>query len=176
MTTPGQYLFRLSPDARHLAIWQPGQEPWVVHPLPTPRTGHWVPACDMSQMGWTPFVPVPTARAAVLANVNDELARQDTQWGEQNHPDGTGPRTPAIVGTLCWAEEAAGRARLACQTAARKGKTTWRLVFAEEALEALAEDDPARLRAELIQVAAVAVNWAEAIDRRTAQQNGDTAR
>jgi hypothetical protein len=33
--------------------------------------------------------------------------------------------------------------------------------------EALAEDDPTLLRAELIQVAAVAVAWVEAIDRRT---------
>lgn len=32
--------------------------------------------------------------------------------------------------------------------------------------EALAESDPARLRAELVQVAAVAVCWIEAIDRR----------
>ncbi|MFI1165600.1 hypothetical protein ACH4UM_18790 [Streptomyces sp. NPDC020801] len=38
---------------------------------------------------------------------------------------------------------------------------------AEEALEALAEDDPGKLRAELVQVAAVAVAWIEAIDRRT---------
>lgn len=103
----------------------------------------------------------------VLSEVLAERIRQDQKWGEQNHPDGTGPRVPAIVGALCWADEAAERARLACQTAARKGETTWRLVFAEEALEALAEKDPATLRAELVQVAAVAVAWIEAIDRRT---------
>ncbi|MFF8910196.1 hypothetical protein [Streptomyces olivaceoviridis] len=106
--------------------------------------------------------------AVVLAEVAYERARQDQRWGEQNHPDGTGPRVPALVGALCYADEAADRARLACQSAARSGKTTWRLVLGEEVLEALAEDDPAKLRSELLQVAAVAVAWVEAIDRRQA--------
>lgn len=105
----------------------------------------------------------------VLSEVLAERIRQDGQFGEQNHPDGTGPHKAAIVGALCFADEAATRARRACQSAAHRGETTWRLVFAEESLEALAEDDPAKLRAELIQVAAVAVAWAEAIDRRGTQ-------
>lgn len=105
--------------------------------------------------------------AKVLAEVQAERERQDTKWGEQNHPDGTGPRTAAIVGMLCHADEAATYGRAACQAAARKGETTWRLVLAEKVLEALAESDPALLRAELIQVAAVATAWAAAIDRRT---------
>lgn len=103
----------------------------------------------------------------VLSQVLAERIRQDAQWGQQNHPDGTGPHKAAIVGALCFADEAATRARHACQSAAHRGETTWRLVFAEESLEALAEDDPAKLRAELVQVAAVAVAWIEAIDRRT---------
>lgn len=105
----------------------------------------------------------------VLQEVLAERIQQDETWGEQNHPDGTGPRTAAIVGMLCHADEAATYARAACQAAARRGETTWRLVFAEEVLEALAESDPAKLRAELVQVAAVAVAWVEAIDRRTAR-------
>lgn len=106
--------------------------------------------------------------ARVLAEVQAERERQDAKWGEQNHRDGTGPRTAAIVGMLCHADQAAHYARLACQAAAEEGETTWRLVLAEEVLEALAESDPARLRAELVQVAAVAVAWAAAIDRRPA--------
>lgn len=42
----------------------------------------------------------------------------------------------------------------------------WALVLLEEVLEALAEHNEQRLREELIQVAAVAVRWAGAIDER----------
>lgn len=38
----------------------------------------------------------------------------------------------------------------------------------EEVAEAFAESDDARLRAELVQVAAVAQAWIESIDRRSA--------
>lgn len=47
-----------------------------------------------------------------------------------------------------------------------KGIVTFRDILACEVAEAFAEEDPARLRAELIQVAAVAVQWVEAIDAR----------
>lgn len=96
-------------------------------------------------------------RSVALAEVADERARQDTKWGEQNHPDGTGGGNTAA---------AAIGARLACQLAAKEGTVTWRDIMREEVGEAFAETDPAKLRAELIQVAAVAVAWAEAIDRR----------
>ena len=46
----------------------------------------------------------------------------------------------------------------------------WSLVLLEEVLEALEEDDEARLREELIQVAAVAVRWAGAIDERMLEE------
>jgi hypothetical protein len=49
---------------------------------------------------------------------------------------------------------------------AGEGVCTWRDILLEEVAEAFAEDDPGRLRAELIQVAAVATQWVEAIDRR----------
>jgi malonyl CoA-acyl carrier protein transacylase len=45
---------------------------------------------------------------------------------------------------------------------------TWEHILTEEHYEAMAEEDPTRLREELIQVAAVAVAWVEAIDRRHA--------
>ena len=48
------------------------------------------------------------------------------------------------------------------------GEGTWADILREEYFEALAETDPARLRVELIQVAAVAVAWVEAIDRAEA--------
>ena len=49
------------------------------------------------------------------------------------------------------------------------GNGTWRHILTEEVWEAFAEKDSARLRAELVQVAAAAVNWIEAIDRRQAK-------
>ena len=96
--------------------------------------------------------------ARVLADIGAERVAQNEKWGEQNHPDGT-----ALTGD----SERAENARSICQAAALNGYTTWRHVLAEEVSEAFAESDPAALRAELIQVAAVACAWAEAIDRRT---------
>jgi len=92
----------------------------------------------------------------VLLDVLAERKDQDEKWGEQNHPDGTGTayRVDAQF------------ARRACEDAAALGQVTWRHILAEEVFEALAETDPERLREELIQVAAVAVSWVEAIDRR----------
>lgn len=99
----------------------------------------------------------PNAR--ILAEVQAERVRQDAKWGEQNHNDGTGNK-----GQQDYAEQA----RKWCQAAFGAGYGTWSDVLAEEVAEVNAERDPARLRAELIQVAAVAVAWAAAIDRRTA--------
>ncbi|MGV9375856.1 NUDIX hydrolase [Nonomuraea sp. NPDC003707] len=95
--------------------------------------------------------------ARVLADVTAERVAQDVRWGMQLLPDGTGHE-----GTLA----ESGRARSETEAAAEAGTLTWRHVLAEEVLEAFAESDPERLRAELVQVAAVAVKWAQALDRR----------
>ncbi|WP_026931205.1 hypothetical protein [Glycomyces tenuis] len=99
--------------------------------------------------------------SVVLGDIAAEQVRQDAKFGEQNHIDGTGDY-----------DEAADAARRACQRAAKHGYLTWRHVLAEEVAEAFAETDPAKLRAELIQVAAVAATWVEAIDRRTPGLDG----
>jgi hypothetical protein len=93
---------------------------------------------------------------SVLAEVEAERRRQDSRWGEQNHPDGTGD---------AYADDAA-LARKECEQAADSGELSWRHILLEEVAEAMAEREPADLRNELIQVAAVAVAWAEALDRR----------
>lgn len=98
--------------------------------------------------------------AAILAEVQAERARQDARWGEQNHPDGTGRDGDKVN---------ADYARMACEAAASRGEVTWRHIAAEEDLEAHAESDPVKLRAELIQAAAVKVAWVGAIDRRMAK-------
>jgi hypothetical protein len=97
--------------------------------------------------------------ARVLADIGAERVAQNEKWGEQNHPDGTG-----ITGD----DERAANARHVCQAMASIGQGCWRDVLWEEVAEAFAEKDPPALRAELVQVAAVAAAWIEAIDRRTA--------
>jgi hypothetical protein len=107
----------------------------------------------------------------VLSEVLAERIRQDDKWGQQNHRDGTGPDQGVLDG---WTASAlAEAARNNCQRHAEMGIVSWLDILGEEVAEALAEDDPAKLRAELLQVAAVAVAWIEAIDRRKAADPGD---
>jgi hypothetical protein len=102
----------------------------------------------------------------VLCEVADERGRQDAKWGKQNdHPDGTGTQSARASTALI---------RDAYQQAFARGAGTWSLILAEEIAEAFAESDRAKLRTELIQVAAVAVAWIEAIDRRATRRGGRT--
>ena len=57
-------------------------------------------------------------------------------------------------------------ARTVTDSAFRDGFGTWADILLEEVAEALAEDVPSKVRAELVQVAAVAVKFIDAIDRR----------
>ena len=95
--------------------------------------------------------------ARIGTDVARERLRQVEKWGEQNHPDGTGGSNTEILVQL---------ARDAADSAAKAGKLTWLDILREETEEAAAEVDPEKLRAELVQVAAVAVAWIEHIDRR----------
>ncbi len=99
----------------------------------------------------------PGSVDGVLQEVLKERHRQHRKWGEQNHPDGTGDHE---------FQAAARVARRTCDVEHKAGRGTWEHILSEEFFEALAEEPPARLREELIQVAAVAVAWVEAIDRR----------
>lgn len=115
---------------------------------------------------------------AVAADVAAERARQDAKWGEQNHLDGTG-RVFRPLDTIAAqssyfhatnrfgdAEDLASAAKRATDVAAGHGDVRWADILLEEVFEALAEAEPQRLYDELIQVAAVAQQWAEAIKRR----------
>jgi len=90
----------------------------------------------------------------VLADVSAERMRQDEKWGEQNHPDGTGGAGMRHLAD--WARDV-------CKAA--DPDTFWKILL-EEVYEAGAESDQAALRMELVQVAAVCVQWIEVIDRR----------
>jgi malonyl CoA-acyl carrier protein transacylase len=96
----------------------------------------------------------PTVR--VLDEVLEERERQEAKWGQQDHPDGTGPSFESSAKTY----------RVRCQRAFNEfGTGTYRDILLEEVYEALVESDKSRLREELIQVAAVAVAWVEKLDR-----------
>lgn len=97
----------------------------------------------------------------VLTAVADERARQDNKWGPQRN----------ILNAISGFEYAIYSARFYQdieQTRAEGGRSTWIDILLEEVAEAVDEakgGDIAALRKELIQVAAVAVNWIENLDR-----------
>lgn len=105
----------------------------------------------------------------VLTEVLNERVRQHRKWGRRDHPDGTGPGLNLGVLPMgafgLRADRLEAWARLRCQQAERDGGDTYERILTEEWAEAIAADDPAKLRAELVQVAAVAVAWVEKLDR-----------
>jgi hypothetical protein len=101
----------------------------------------------------------PNATYRVLREVLAERGRQDAKFGEQNHRDSRGDHVDYDL--------AAQMANSERQLNEDPEHITWTSVLLEEVWEACAERDPAKLRAELVQVAAVATAWIEAIDRRT---------
>lgn len=96
-------------------------------------------------------------QAHILREVASERDRQDAKWGVQRHPNGTNPARYGQHREL---------SRTLCDAAARQGVVTWRHILLEEVYEGLAEEHPAKLRSELVQVAAVVVNWIEDLDSR----------
>jgi hypothetical protein len=131
---------------------------------------------------------------AVISEVIDERFRQLAKWGDQSDIADADPVLLARLGRLDSlgrpqryshptevakrvAEEyevpTANRARLHCESEAGLHGGTWAGILLEEVAEFVeaivlshAEGDDAKMRAEAIQVAAVAVAIAEAIDRR----------
>lgn len=100
-------------------------------------------------------------QARILDDVRTERDAQDAIFGVQDLPNGTG-----ITGD----KDRADSARHVCNYLFSVGEGTFRDVFYEEVMEALAESDPVKLRAELVQAVAVGVKWLEAIDR--AEESG----
>lgn len=104
------------------------------------------------------------ARYRVFLDIDAERDRQDVIHPGTTHiPDGTGGG-----GRETWERIA----KLSCDRAAREGRLTYAHVLDEETSEVLAETDPAKLRAELVQVAAVACKWIEELDRRLGEVAG----
>lgn len=93
---------------------------------------------------WPPF---PAVNPKVFWQVYEERKRQDDKWGEQNHPD---PVWALILG-----EEF--------------GELQKAILEAPDNVNPEAEVHDTR--EELIHVAAVALQWLEAIDRRVARES-----
>lgn len=111
----------------------------------------------------------------VTRQASDEMNAQLKKWGIQNHPSVT---LAASIGHEEWylSGNAVETAKEETDDSARHGNLCWAEILHEEHAEAMAEcitlitkpNDPetlARLRKELIQVAAVAMSWALSIDR-----------
>ena len=94
----------------------------------------------------------------VLLEVFAERTRQDDKWGEQNWSIGGD-----VVFTV-----SANNSKANTEQNAQEGTLTWRHILQEEFWETFENDDsdPQSQRAELVQVAAVAVAMIECIDRK----------
>jgi|SRR5690554_3483452 len=105
----------------------------------------------------------------VLYEINHEMDRHLKLWGEQNHPD-VGPDSLdyMISSTDLWREK--------WENDRDNLQMNWSVILGEEVAEALdaAEDgDVEALHTELVQVAAVAASWVEALDRRMTKEHND---
>lgn len=94
-------------------------------------------------------------RGAVIADLLLTRDDQERRYPVQSIPHGTHKAYET------WAKAA----RKSNEAAVEAGTITWRDVLEEEFAEVSAEVDVDKLRVELLQVAAIAVRWVEAIDR-----------
>lgn len=95
----------------------------------------------------------------VLNEVLTERLNQDETWGEQNHENIFGESMRRGFETAAWNWKQINASRVA------DGRITWDGILLEEVYEAVSSKSVEELRAELVQVAAVASAWVEAIDR-----------
>lgn len=97
----------------------------------------------------------------VLSEVLAERLRQDIRWGQQDHPmhDATDPDGVTLLG-----RSYAGLER-ACKDRFRDVPPSWAVILLEEVFEVMTARTFKDTRAELVQVAAVAVAAVESMDR-----------
>lgn len=110
--------------------------------------------------------------AKVLAEVGAHRLEQVARYGE-NHdlPYATGPQEPWLypfsTGGATWVEQVFRRDY---EASGGDADTTWMRLLREELSEVACEDNPANLRAELVQLAALAVSWIETIDHHAGSE------
>ena len=112
-----------------------------------------------------PTHPMSEHTMGLLRDVGYERVRQQKLWGLQNYPDMPAKAAGPANAYFGIPTEEAGKQL--CQDAFRRGIGSYGHILLEEITEAYgAIGDDRALRAELVQVAAVAIQWCEAIDRR----------
>jgi hypothetical protein len=91
----------------------------------------------------------------LIQRVLEEHERQRKKHGPQRYANGTGSDHLWVM---------LDQVRTLCDHKTAEGTVTWLEVLAEEFLEVAAERDPQKLKAELIQVATVALAWASKLE------------
>ncbi|MFD6294543.1 hypothetical protein ACFWFU_07030 [Streptomyces sp. NPDC060235] len=108
---------------------------------------------------------------AFAEEVDAERQRQIAKFGEQHHPDLTGAAAEQCAAREMFDQWAQSYRAINGGTFDPRDpdrRLDWTGILLEEVYESLAESDPAKLRAELLQVAAVCAAWIADIDSRTA--------
>lgn len=88
MSAPDGWEFRLSPDRRQFAVWEPGNEPWFV-PVSAMK-GRFVGSGEMDRLGWTRYVPA--SDSGRVDGLREAAALADRTAGEY--------RTPRLVAEM----------------------------------------------------------------------------
>ena len=88
-----------------------------------------------------------------------DVVRERENFGPQEHENGTGVDYDLHR----------DMAQLQRKEMFEQNLGTWLHILLQEVYEAASSDDPTELRVELVQVAAVAVAWIEALDRQAVQ-------
>ncbi len=122
----------------------------------------------------------------ILGEIHAERDRQERKWGQQNHPNRFwSPRTNTTRDDFdlaqyqaqadFWKQVNADRVKQRNDEGLGSDRNAaWDGILLEEVFEALSEEDDTSIREELIQVAAVAVAWIQAIDRRRPRKQQPT--
>lgn len=92
----------------------------------------------------------------ILEDIYVERMRQLKKWGVQSHKDGTHKTWEIMAESF----------KLSNDVDEAHHRVTWTGILLEEVYEAVSELHDEALRAELVQVAAVAAAWIEDIDTR----------
>lgn len=125
----------------------------------------------------TPARPWAVGLRDVLREIAEERSRQFAKWGGQQHPDvdvmvaGLPGHQVTRYAASFYGIPTAPVAKAETDAAARAGACSWTHIAVEEvceAVEAGALGDLAALRGELVQAAAVFVQWIQDVDRRLA--------